>query len=299
MALGFDALSENPLSGIFIAAGGPVNYADSLLAGSYTLAGKAVSDSVVRADSLSTGAYSIAGKSITDLLAKNDSLSTGGYAIAGKTVSDSVVRGDLLSVGAYSISGKTVTDSVARADSLAKGSYAITGNNVNDVVTSGGIAYADNLNAGSYSVTGYSLSDTVVITDLLSAGAYTVTGNNLNDAITGKIVVAQSTPGFKLTPKFKGETQEEKRLRRESQGIVARAKVIEPEQEDQLFADAQDVIEQLKLEVARLETKAEQFSIENRHAEMIRAQLAQEQLEAQIEEIDTAFVVFMLIAQLD
>lgn len=109
----------------------------------------------------------------------------------------------------------------------------------------------------------------------------------------------QATPGYKMYHPKREETKDEKRIRREAQGIIARAKVVEPEQEDQLFKDAVDVIDQLKLEVSRLEIKAEKFSLENRHAEMIRAQLAQEQLQAQIEEIDSAFVMFTLLAQID
>jgi len=41
------------------AASGPVNYADSLSTGTYSVSGKTISDSVVRADSLSVGAYTI------------------------------------------------------------------------------------------------------------------------------------------------------------------------------------------------------------------------------------------------
>jgi hypothetical protein len=163
------------------------------------------------------------------------------------------------------------------SDQLSVGAYVISGKDITDVVTSGGINYADNLLAGNYSVTGIDLTDTVI----------------------GKVTVSQSTPGFKLTPKFKGETQEEKRLRREAQGIIARARVSEPEQEEQLFSDAQDVVEQLKLEVLKLKVKAQEFETQSRHAEMIRAQLAREQIEAQIEEIDTAFVMFIMLAQID
>lgn len=232
-------------------AGGPVNYADSLLAGAYTISGKSITDSVARADALSTGAYAIAGKSITDIVSHNDSLSKGLYSIAGNAVTDSVNRADNLNAGAYAISGKDITD----------------------VITTAGTAYTDSLLAGSYSITGY----------------------DLNDQITSA-VQAFATPGFKLTPKFRGETKEEKRLRRESQGIIARAKVAEKEQETQLFDDAKDVVDQLKLEIGRLEVKAREFEVQFRHAEMIRAQLAKEQLEAQVEEIDTAFVVFMMLA---
>ena len=146
------------------AAGGPVNYADSLSTGSYVLSGKTVSDSVVKADNLSTGAYTLSGKTVTDVLARNDSLSKGSYSIAGQAVTDSVVRADSLSTGTYTISGKTVSDIIARADQLSVGSYVISGKDITDAyVPSGGISYADNLSAGAYSITGYSLTDEITL----------------------------------------------------------------------------------------------------------------------------------------
>ncbi len=104
-----------------------------------------------------------------------------------------------------------------------------------------------------------------------------------------------STPGLLLPQGKKKETEEEKRLRRETQGIIARAE--QGKHSEQLVNDAKDVIDQLKDEILNLKLKERVFVAEKRHAEMIRAQLAQEQLQAQIEEIDTAFVMMMLIAE--
>ena len=257
-------------------AGGPTAYADSLTAGSYTISGKTVSDSVVRADNLSAGSYLLSGKNITDLLTRNDSLSAGAYSISGKTVSDSVVRSDSLSAGSYTISGKSITDIVARSDSLSAGVYAITGKDITDVVTTSGISYADYLLAGDYLITGQSLEDVVHAAQ-----------------------VATATPGFigNLYKAKKQETDEEKRLRREAQGIIARAEVSQPS--EQLLDDAKDVIDQIKAELVNLKAKERAFVAQNRYAEMIRTQLAQEQLQAQIEEIDTAFVFMTILAQID
>lgn len=120
------------------------------------------------------------------------------------------------------------------------------------------------------------------------------------------IATIQSTPGIikrgELKAQFKRtETDEEKRLRREAQGIIARVKVVgeEKEKSPQLLDDAVDVVEQLKLEIAKLEVRALEFQVADRRAEMIRAQLAAEQLQAQIEEIDMAFCMFVMLAQID
>lgn len=116
-----------------------------------------------------------------------------------------------------------------------------------------------------------------------------------NLTVTDAASLITSTPGFKLTPKFRGETEEEKRLRREAQGILSRVEIGEPS--EQLVNDAKDVIDQLKDEIINLKLKERVLVAEKRHAEMIRVQLAQEQLQSQIEEIDTSFVMMMIIAE--
>jgi len=185
MALGFDALSENPLSGIFIVAGGPVNYADSLSVGSYSLVGKDITDvktsaSTAYADSLSVGSYAIAGNTVSDSRSRADSLSTGAYVISGKTVSDSQVRADSLSTGAYVISGKTVSDSVVRADSLSTGAYTIAGQSITDSKS-----VSDSLQVGSYIITGKNITDVktgaIAYLDNLSTGDYSIAGQQITD----------------------------------------------------------------------------------------------------------------------
>lgn len=169
--------------------GGPVNYADTLSTGSYSVSGKTVVDSVVRADSLSVGAYVYSGKTVTDVLAKNDALTKGTYSIAGQSVTDSVVRADALSAGAYSIAGQNVTDvlttgggPVAYADNLNAGSYAISGKTVTDTKT-----VADSLSSGAYALAGQVISDAVARQDALAKGSYVYTGFDLTDVKTGAV----------------------------------------------------------------------------------------------------------------
>jgi hypothetical protein len=76
--------------------GGTTNYADSLSAGAYLIAGHNVTDAVARADDLSPGAYLIAGHNVTDAVARADDLSPGAYLIAGHNVTDVVSSGALL-----------------------------------------------------------------------------------------------------------------------------------------------------------------------------------------------------------
>jgi hypothetical protein len=122
----------------------------------------------------------------------------------------------------------------------------------------------------------------------------------LSSNITGEDLT--STPGFKTLKAYtkKQETEEEKRLRREAQGIIARVKLASPNSKDnRLMDDAVDVVEQIKLEIARLDLKANYFERVNQQQNMIDAQLAQEQLQAQIQEVDDVFIMFMLLAQID
>ena len=128
-------------------------------------------------------------------------------------------------------------------------------------------------------------------------GDVTVQINQANSAIA--IQIDTATPGFigRLYKAKKQETTEEKRLRRESYGIIARIET--QELSPQLFDDAKDVIDQLKDEIRNLAAKERVFEAENKYSNMIRVQLAQEQLQAQIEEIDTAFVIMTIMAEID
>lgn len=257
----------------------PSGYNDGVFTNSsYAITGNALTDSIGHTDTLSKGTYSLAGQNITDVkvggsTSYSDTLNAGAYALSGNTLSDSFSHADALSVGAYALSGKAITDSKAYSDALSKGTYALVGNTVSDVKT-GSTSYLDNLLAGNYLYAGISIADNYVSSQPI-----------------------QATPGFYKAYVKKQETEEEKRLRREAQGIIARAKTEKPSKS--LYNDAQDVTEQIKLEIARLGLKAKYFEAQLQQQHQIEAQLKAEQLQSQINEIDEVFVMMMLIAQLD
>ena len=136
--------------------------------------------------------------------------------------------------------------------------------------------------------TGAAVSAVLVSYSGLSTG--TVSQHLLVDKV-------KSGGGGKLYFPKKQETEEEKRLRREAQGIIARIETQDPS--EQLFDDSKDVVEQLKDEIRNLAAKERAFKAENKYAQMVRVQLAQEQLQAQIEEIDTAFVIMTIMSEVD
>jgi hypothetical protein len=311
-----------------VTSGGPTAYADNLLAGAYVVSGKSVSDSVGKTDALSVGAYSLTGKALADSLGHADTLSKGSYTLTGNTVTDvkTVTNADILSAGAYTYTGQNITDvkvggSTSYSDTLNAGAYALSGNTLSD-----SFSHADALSVGAYALSGKSLTDSKAYSDALSVGAYLLTGNTVTDVKTGATSYLDSllagnyllsgqtltddysgtqqpilsTPGFYKAYTKKQETEEEKRLRREAQGIIARVKVASPDSKDNLLLDdAVDVVEQIKLEIARLDLKAKYFERVNQQQNMIDAQLAKEQLQAQIQEVDDVFVMFMLLAQID
>jgi hypothetical protein len=212
------------------------------------------------------------------------------------------------SAGSYAVTGQTATLSAVHhyALSAANGSYSLTGKTATLSVVAGAAHYTLSATAGSYSLTGQSVTLSYVghvpIAYALSCevGAYEISGKNatLDYAGTVKALLPQ-VYGFKNLKAYskKQETEEEKRLRREAQGIIARVKLA-PKPEE-VFDDAVEVVDQLKLEVEKLEVKVLEAKVKNRRNDLIRAQLAQEQLRAHIEEIDAAFVMFTMLAQMD
>lgn len=97
----------------------------------------------------------------------------------------------------------------------------------------------------------------------------------------------------------KEETEEEKQLRREAQGIIKRIKESDKDQGVSLFADSANISYKLQQEVNKLEIKALEFNAERKYSDGIRAQRVAHQMKAQIEEIDAAFVMFTMLAHLD
>ena len=80
--------------------------------------------------------------------------------------------------------------------------------------------------------------------------------------------------------------------------VIEKVKKAKPEQEQQLFSEAENVIEQLQSEIIKLDALSVEMQTMGRRAEMIRVQLAIEQMKAQIEEVDAVFVMFMMVTTL-
>ena len=106
------------------------------------------------------------------------------------------------------------------------------------------------------------------------------------------------------------ETEEQKRLRREAQGIIQRIKQADAVQADALLDDSKEISRQLQDAIAALEALAAEYQAQL-DAEMaqqaqeqssrlrsllIEAQLQAELLQQQVEELDVAYIMFMLAA---
>jgi len=84
----------------------------------------------------------------------------------------------------------------------------------------------------------------------------------------------------------------------QAQEVIERVKEARPEQAQQLYSDAENVVWQLRIEIERLELMAIDLQALGRRAEIIRVEMAIEQMKAQIEEIDMVFVIFAISSQL-
>lgn len=116
-----------------------------------------------------------------------------------------------------------------------------------------------------------------------------------------------------LLASFRGvETEEQKRLRREAQGIIKRIQAAQPEQVAALQDEADEIGKELQDAIARLELaadayeqamKAKQAQKARRDAEalqamLIEAQLQTELLQQQAEELDIVWLTFAIAAHL-
>lgn len=123
-------------------------------------------------------------------------------------------------------------------------------------------------------------------------------------ALTGRAPDEQSYNVYGLRAQFKRqESDEQKRIRREAQGIIKKIKKLDPEEpEDELLADAENVAQQIKEVIARLEanarelegmkaTKAQEKAL---RALLIDAQIEHEMMVQQQTDLDVAFVAVML-----
>lgn len=106
------------------------------------------------------------------------------------------------------------------------------------------------------------------------------------------------------------ETEEQKRLRRKAHGIIQRIKQAEPEQAEQLLDDSKEVSRELQDAIAALETLSAEYQAQLEAQQALRAQeeaaalrnllieaqLQAELLQQQVEELDVAYIMFMLAA---
>lgn len=254
----------------------------------------------------------------------------GSYALSGGTAVLKVARQVTANAGTYSLTGGTASLKVGRKITATAGSYSLTGGSATLTKTAGTIAYALSGNAGSYSLTGGNAGLVVGRSIVGNAGSYSLTGGDAvltktgatnytltadagvyslagGDAVllwSGDVQIKQGGLG-RLKAQFrKSETEEQKRLRREAQGIIQRIKDGEPVQ-----VEAEGISKQLQEQVKRLEIQAAQYQTELAQSRalarmqqlqslLIDAQLQAEQAQQQIEELDVAFVMFMLAAHI-
>lgn len=108
------------------------------------------------------------------------------------------------------------------------------------------------------------------------------------------------------------ETEEQKRLRREAQGIIKRIKKAEPQQVEELLDDSADISRRLQEAIKAFNLRAARYQLELEEQEalqaqeqarilqylLIQAQLQAEQLQQQAEELDVAYIVMMMAAHL-
>lgn len=106
------------------------------------------------------------------------------------------------------------------------------------------------------------------------------------------------------------ETEEQKRLRREAQGIIQRIKQADPVQADALLDDSKEISRQLQDAITALEALAAEYQAQLEAQQALRAQeeaaalrnllieaqLQAELLQQQVEELDVAYIMFMLAA---
>jgi hypothetical protein len=108
----------------------------------------------------------------------------------------------------------------------------------------------------------------------------------------------------------KTETEEQKLLRREAQGIIKRIKKAEPQEAAQLIDESADISRQLQEAITAFNQAAARYQVQLEEKEaqraqeqaqmlqllLIDAQLQAEQLQQQVEELDVAYMMMMLAA---
>jgi len=95
----------------------------------------------------------------------------------------------------------------------------------------------------------------------------------------------------------KRKHNEKEELLKESKKLITKIRTDNNPQE--LFAEAESVTSQIKKEIERLGLKAAYFERLHNEQQVAKALHDQEQLQAQMEEIDVVYMTFLMIAHLD
>jgi hypothetical protein len=248
----------------------------------------------------STGNISLVGYGPTIVQTANQSVSPGagsislvGYAPAiTQTVNQSVDP----SAGTFTLTGyaPTITQIANQEVSPIAGSFALVGY-APDVVQSVTGTFLYPLAAG-FSLIGYTpdVAQTAHQSASPGVGSFTLTGY-APDISQASTQTEQNSGGFI-------DYGENKRIHAGKEALLATAKKViknAKKRDPDAFEEAIDVIAEIRAEIENLGIKAEYYERINKQQAMIQAQLAKEQLEAQIEEIDVVFGILIMLAQLD
>jgi hypothetical protein len=95
----------------------------------------------------------------------------------------------------------------------------------------------------------------------------------------------------------KRKHKEKEELLKESRELITKIRTDDNPKE--LFAEAESVTSKIKKEIERLGLKAAYFERLHNEQQVAKALYEQEQLQAQMEEIDVVFMTFLMIAHLD
>ena len=227
---------------------------------------------------------------VTSITVNGKQTSAFTYTQADQTVS-ATLNNKLSSTIGYTQSDQTTSVSAT----FGAGSYSSAISYTQDSqTTSANVSF--NV-SGAVSYTQGDQTTAIGVTNLLSVSIGYTQGDQVTSAILYSLVTQEQNSGGygDYGENLAIHTERKKTLERETKGVIARAKQGDKDAAD----DAELVIAEIRKEIDRLGIKAEFYERKNKQRLMIEAQLAQEQLEAQIEEIDTAFMMMMLIAQID
>ena len=243
----------------------------------------------------------------------------GAYVLSGQAAT--LTRGYSLAcdAGAYTLTGQDATLIYGHQLALDAGAYSLSGQ---DAILTRGYQLA--CDAGAYVLSGQDATLTyspggapVNYTLSCDAGAYVLTGQDADLVYTSRATGGGVPKWNPYRPQ--GETEEQKRIRREAQGIIAKAKV-KGADIPALFEQAKQVSGLIKADIDRLEKQAaeyqelltkrrtqariEAFAMAQNDAlaqkqlqqALVEIQIQAELMAQQAEELDIVFIAVMLAA---